>query len=149
MIITDTYIELMNETDTLIELILHSDMMNIYNERKLALENDEEAQSLIRAFEQIKDDYEDVQRFGMYHPDYYDIMKTVRSVKRKMDMNDKVASFKIAERQLQQFLDEISKTLAHSVSEQIMVPMDGAALTDSGCSSGSCGTGGSCSCQAS
>jgi len=149
LIITDTYLDLMNETDVLVDYILQSDVMQLYNERKQALEEDEEAQSHIQAFERMKEDYEDVQRFGMYHPDYYDIMKNVRGVKRKMDMNEKVAAFKIAERQLQQFLDEISKMLAHSVSDKIMVPMDGAALTDSGCSSGSCGTGGSCGCQAS
>lgn len=149
MIITDTYLDVMNETDVLVDYILQSDVMQLYNERKQALEEDEEAQSHIQAFERMKDDYEDVQRFGMYHPDYYDIMKNVRGVKRKMDMNEKVAAFKIAERQLQQFLDEISKMLASSVSDNIMVPTDGAALTDSGCSSGSCGTGGSCGCQAS
>lgn len=149
MIITESYVDIMNETDQLITYIIQSDVMQTYQERKLALDTDLEAQSLIKAFEEMKDDYEDVQRFGMYHPDYYDIMKNVRSVKRKMDMHDKVAAFKIAERQMQQFLDEISKLLAESVSENIMVPQDGAALTDSGCSSGSCGTGGSCGCQAS
>lgn len=149
MIITESYIDIMNETDQLITYILQSDVMQTYEEAKLALDTDLEAQSLIKAFEAMKDDYEDVQRFGMYHPDYYDIMKNVRSVKRKMDMDDKVAAFKIAERQMEQFLYEISKLLAESVSENIMVPYDGAALTDSGCSSGSCGTGGSCGCQAS
>src|SRR5699024_9440631 len=99
--------DLMNETDVLVDYILQSDVMQLYNERKQALEEDEEAQSHIQAFERMKEDYEDVQRFGMYHPDYYDIMKNVRGVKRKMDMNEKVAAFKIAERQLQQFLDEI------------------------------------------
>lgn len=149
MIITESYIDIMNETDQLITYILQSDVMQTYEEAKLALDTDLEAQTLIKAFEAMKDDYEDVQRFGMYHPDYYDIMKNVRSVKRKMDMDDKVAAFKIAERQMEQFLYEISKLLAESVSENIMVPYDGAALTDSGCSSGGCGTGGSCGCQAS
>lgn len=149
MIITESYIDIMNETDQLITYILQSDVMQTYEEAKLALDTDLEAQTLIKAFEAMKDDYEDVQRFGMYHPDYYDIMKNVRSVKRKMDMDDKVAAFKIAERQMEQFLYDISKLLAESVSENIMVPLDGAALTDSGCSSGGCGTGGSCGCQAS
>lgn len=149
MIITDAYLDMMDETDQLITYILQSDVMHDYQTKKNALQSDEEAQALITAFEKMKDDYEDVQRFGMYHPDYYDIMRNVRSIKRKMDMHETVAAFKIAERQMQQFLDEISKLLAESISDTIMVPIDGAALTDSGCSSGSCGTGGSCGCQAS
>lgn len=59
-----------------------------------------------------------------------------------MDMNDKVAKFKIAERNLQKLLDEISQFVAQSVSAQIKAPQDGAALTDSGC-----GHGGACGCS--
>jgi hypothetical protein len=76
-------------------------------------------------------------------------MKKVRMTKRDMDMNDKVAKFKIAERNLQRLLDEVCEYIATNVSEQIKVPKDGAALTDGGCSSGGCGSGGGCSCQAS
>src|SRR5690625_3310963 len=97
----------------------------------------------------MKDQYEDVQRFGRYHPDYQEIMKNIRSSKRKMDMNEFVAAFKVAERNLQRFLDEISEYIARSVSDTIMVPKEDLALSDSGCSSGSCGSGGTCGCQAS
>lgn len=149
MIISDEHLNVLDKADELVEYITQSDIVQKYNEAKHAMETDEDAQTYIKDFESMKDQYEDVQRFGMYHPDYYEIMRTVRSAKRKMDMHEKVAAFKIAERQLQQFLDEISEIIARSTSEHIMVPKDGAALTDGGCSSGSCGTGGSCGCQAS
>src|SRR5688500_15928998 len=97
------------------------------------METDEVAQTYIKDYESMQDQYEDVQRFGMYHPDYYQMMRTIRSAKRKIDMHEKAASFKIAERQLQQLLDEISAIIARSTSEHIMVPKDGAALTDGGC----------------
>src|SRR5699024_8691761 len=121
-----------------------SDVMEEYYKSRQALNNDAEAQRLIQAFLNTKDDYEDVQRFGRYHPDYYDIMKRVRSAKRAMDMNEKVAAFKVAERNLQNLLDDISEHMALSTSEQIKVPKDGAALTDVGC-----GSGGKCGCKAS
>lgn len=149
MIISNEHLDVLDKADELVEFIIHSDVVQKYKEAKYAMETDEVAQSYIKEFEDLKDHYNDVQRFGMYHPDYYEIMRTVRSAKRKMDMHDKVAAFKVAERELQQFLDEISEIIARSASEHIMVPKDGAALTDSGCSSGSCGSGGSCSCQAS
>lgn len=140
----------LDHSEQLGKMILQSDVMKEYNETRLELKNDEQAQQLITAFTNIKIHYDDVQRFGRYHPDYNEIMKKVRSTKREMDMNEKVAKFKVAERNLQRFLDSISEVVARSVSEQIKVPKDGAALTDAGCSSsGGCGSGGSCSCQAS
>src|SRR5699024_6194594 len=97
----------------------------------------------------MKHKYDDVQRFGHYHPDYHTIMKEVRSARRQMDMHHTVAAFKVQERNLQRFLDEISECIAGSASEHIMVPNDGAALTDSGGSSGGRGRGRSCGGQAS
>jgi len=149
MIMTMEHVNMLDKADELSQMILQSDVVYEYRKATHALENDEEAQSLIKAFTNIKEDYEDVQRFGHYHPDYREIMTNVRSTKRKMDMNRYVASFKLAERNLQRFLDEISECIAHSVSEQVMVPKDDLALTDSGCSSGGCGSGGSCGCKVS
>lgn len=148
MIATMEYIDILDHTDKLTSMIIRSDVMRDYYNASNRLQKDEEAQRLIQAFLHMKDHYDDVQRFGHYHPDYHKIMKEVRSTKRKMDMHETVATFKVTERNLQRFLDEISDYIAKSVSEHIMVPKDGMALTDSGCSGG-CGTGGSCGCQAS
>jgi len=149
MIATLEYVDILDRTDSVGQLIIESEVMKQYESACATLQNDSEAQRLIDDFNHIKEDYEEVQRFGRYHPDYSEIMKTVRSAKRKMDMNESVAAFKIAERNLQRLLDEISEIIAHSVSEEILVPKEGLALTDSGCSTGGCGSGGSCGCQAS
>lgn len=143
MIATMEYVDILDESEFVGKMILQSDVMEQYQSAKKALDEDKEAQNLIKTFADVKEHYEDVQRFGRYHPDYYDIMKQVRSKKRDMDMHDKVAAFKIAERNLQNLLDEISQFVAESVSEQIKAPKDGAALTDSGCG---CGSGGACGC---
>src|SRR5690625_5545900 len=107
------YVEILDRTDVLTKKILQSQVMFEYHHAYKELTEDKEAQQLIHAFVHTKRDYEDVQRFGRYHPDYNEIMKNVRSIKRKMDMNDKVAKLKIAERQLQSFLDEISTAETH------------------------------------
>lgn len=148
MIANLEYAQILDQAEAMAEMVTKSEVMHSYREAKRAMDEDEETQRLIRAFNDIKVHYEDVQRFGRYHPDYSHIMKEVRATKRKMDMDDRVAAFKIAERNYQRLLDDISECIAHSVSEHIMVPKDGAALTDSGCAGG-CGSGGSCSCQAS
>jgi cell fate (sporulation/competence/biofilm development) regulator YlbF (YheA/YmcA/DUF963 family) len=143
MIATLEYADILDYSEALAKIILDSEDMHAYQEAKYALDHNKEAQQLIQAFIDIKEHYEDVQRFGRYHPDYNQIMKSVRSTKREMDMNDKVANFKVAERNIQNLLDEVSSYIALSVSQDIKAPKDGAALTDSGCG---CGSGGSCGC---
>ncbi|QDP40070.1 YlbF family regulator [Radiobacillus deserti] len=147
MIATLEIVQLLDQSEYLGKMILSSDVMDDFHKAKASLEEDEEAQRLIAAFQAMKEQYEDVQRFGRYHPDYSTIMKEIRSTKREMDMNEKVASFKIAERKLQELLDDVSELVAHSVSNNVKVPRDGAALKDGGCGCGS-GSGG-CGCRAS
>ncbi|WP_101843776.1 YlbF family regulator [Halobacillus sp. Marseille-P3879] len=142
MLATMEIVDLLDRSEAIGQMIMDSDVMNHYHQTKLELESDEEAQALIRNFNHIKDQYEDVQRFGRYHPDYNNIMKRVRSVKREMDMHEKVVQFKKAEREVQRLLDEVSQSVAFSVSEQIKVPRNGMVF-DSGCG---CGSGGGCGC---
>lgn len=145
MITTLEHIDILDQSDIVVDVLKMSNELKIYREREYALRTNKEAQNLINEFNKMKEQYDEAQRFGTYHPDYNKIMKQVRSTKRKMDMNEHVAAFKIAERNLQNLLDEVSKIIATSVSSSIMVPEDGM-LAASGCASGSCGTGGSCAC---
>lgn len=144
MIATMEYADILDRAELLGDMVLQSDVMEDYYNARQAMEDDDEAQQLIKAFNDIKSHYEDVQRFGRYHPDYNQIMKQVRSTKRAMDMHETVAAYKIAERNLQKLLDEISQYVAESISADIKAPKDGAALTDDGC-----GSGGSCGCKVS
>lgn len=143
MIATMEIVDMIDKSEQLGGMIQNSEVMEEYHIAKNEMESDPEAQELIRVFTAIKEQYEDVQRFGRYHPDYNQIMKDIRASKREMDMNEKVSSYKIAERNLQGFLEEISEIIALSVSDNIKVPKDGAALSDSGCG---CGSGGGCGC---
>lgn len=143
MLATVETIDLLDLTDELTEMINQSEQMLNYIEKKQQLKKDQQSQTLLKAFEDKKEQYEDVQRFGRYHPDYRVITKETRLLKREVDMLDSVAQFKVAERELQMLLDDISEKIAHSVSKQIMVPRDGALFTDVGC-----GHGGSCGCSA-
>lgn len=143
MIANMEYVTILDYSEQLGQMVLQSEVMEDYQQKKTALAQDEVAQQLIKAFTNIKDHYDDIQRFGRYHPDYQEIMKQVRQTKRAMDMHETVAAYKVAERNLQTLLDEISEYIAFSVSNQIKAPKDGAALSDSGCG---CGSGGGCGC---
>lgn len=148
LLATVDYATLLEKTDKLTKMILQSDVIDEYKSARKQLQNDEEAQKLIAKFQRCKEEYEEVERFGRYHPDYQQIMKNIRRTKRKMDMHESVARFKVAERKVQRFLDEISEYLAKSVSDQIIVPKD-ELDHNTGCSSSGCGSGGSCGCKVS
>ncbi|QXE02986.1 YlbF family regulator [Terribacillus sp. DMT04] len=143
MFATVEFVELLERSENLGRMIRDSDVMDAYNSTQEALYQDSETKAKIDAFTAVKEQYEEVQRFGRYHPDYSSIIKAIRSKKREMDMDANVAAFKIAERNLQKLLDEISGTLAATVSETVKAPRSGAAMKDSGCG---CGSGGACGC---
>ncbi|HZH58838.1 MAG TPA: YlbF family regulator [Metabacillus sp.] len=138
---------IVDHAEQLANWVLQSEVVKEYRQSYLILKNDKEAQQLIREFTKIKDLYEDVQRFGKYHPDYRKITKELRDVKRELDLNEKIANFKIAENEVQSLLDEISVQIGQAVSVHIKVPT-GNPFFESSCGGG-CGSGGSCGCKVS
>ncbi|MDX8044909.1 YlbF family regulator [Gracilibacillus sp. S3-1-1] len=146
MLATMEIVDILDKSEALGQMVIESEVMQEFYEAKQVMEQDAKAQELIKRFSEVKEKHEEVQRFGRYHPDYSQIMKELRVSKREMDMHDSIAAYKLTETNLQRFLDEISQLVAFSVSDKVKVPMDGAALTDSGCG---CGSGGGCGCKAS
>lgn len=139
MLATTERIQLLEHTEVLAEMVLQSDVAEQYRVCLYKLRNNEPAQRKISHFVKIKDLYEEVQRFGEYHPDYRKVMKEVRESKREMDMDPVVAEFRVAENELQSLLDEICILLGGAVSKQVKVPT-GNPFFETGSSCGSsCG----------
>ncbi len=148
MLTTMRTVELLDESDHVANMVLQSDVAENYRQCLYRLNKDSHAQALIAEFMKIKEQYEDVQRFGKYHPDYKTITRQVRDVKRQVDLHATIATFKKAENELQKLLDEISVIIGQAVSEHIKVPT-GNPFFDTGSScGGGCGSGGSCGCSA-
>lgn len=142
--------QLLDEAGQLSELICRSETMARYITCKKALEQDQEAQRKISAFQIKKNEYEEVQRFGKWHPDFERVTKETRKLKRELDQLEVVSRFKEAEFKLEELLFEVSKIIAGAVSGDIKVPSDHPLLSlgGGGCGTG-CGTGGSCGCRTS
>jgi len=138
--------EILSEAETLARMVVESDVAEEYRKCYIKMHSDPDTQRKVRAFMRMKEQFEEVQRFGRYHPDYKRINKETREAKREMDLDENVASFRRAENALQDLLDQISLLIGRSVSEHIKVPT-GNPFFDSSCSGG-CGTGGSCGCSA-
>ncbi|MBX9970375.1 YlbF family regulator [Priestia aryabhattai] len=148
MLTTMRTVELLDESDHVANMVLQSDVAENYRQCLYRLNKDSHAQALIAEFVKIKEQYEDVQRFGKYHPDYKTITRQVRDLKRQVDLHATIAAFKKAENELQKLLDEISVILGQAVSEHVKVPT-GNPFFDTGSScGGGCGSGGSCGCSA-
>lgn len=148
MIMTSDWVFILDEVDELSAMILSSEQAQNLRLAYTAVYEDADLSAKIKAFQRLKDQYEEVQRFGKYHPDYNTIMKQIRTDKRQLDLDDRVAMFKVAENDYQDLLDEISLLIGHSVSEAVKVPVSNPFLASSSSCGTGCGTGGGCSCSA-
>lgn len=148
MMITTEWVFILDAVDELSSMILSSEQAENLRKAHSDVYNDELLVQQIASFNRIKDQYEDVQRFGKYHPDYHTIMKKIREQKRSLDMNERIAALKMAENEFQDLLDEISLIVGKSVSEAVKVPVSNPFFASSSSCGGGCGSGGGCSCSA-
>ncbi|CEA02527.1 hypothetical protein BN1050_01287 [Metalysinibacillus saudimassiliensis] len=145
MMMTSEWAFILDEVDELNAMIDASQLAKNLREARDAVYKDEQLVAQIRAFQYMKEQYEDVQRFGKYHPDYSKVMKEIRQQKRALDLHDLVANLRLAENDFQALLDEIGLLIGMSVSPSVKVETD--SLLTSSCGTG-CGTGGGCACSA-
>ncbi|WP_455661858.1 YlbF family regulator [Pradoshia sp.] len=145
MLATIETVEIMDQSERLAQEIIQSEVGLHYIDSLRQMKLDPVAQEKIQTFNSLKDSYEEVQRFGRYHPDYKTVTRAIREAKREMDLHPSIIEYKQAENGLQQLLDEISTLLGHSVSPHIKVPT-GNPFFESSCGGG-CGSGGSCGCS--
>ncbi|MBD8068414.1 YlbF family regulator [Bacillus sp. PS06] len=147
MLATLERLEILDVSEEIANMILQSELMDEYNRSLYTLRHDPEAQKMIAHFTKMKDKYEEVQRFGKYHPDYRAVTLETRELKRKLDLNETIAAFKKAEQEIQNLLDELSRMVGSAVSEQIKVPSGNPYFDSLSTCSGGCGSGGSCGCS--
>ena len=147
MLMNDEWIAVIEQAEELTEMLLSSDIINSYQKAHNDVYSDAKLAKSIHEFTEMKERYEEVQRFGRYHPDYNIVMKSIRVMKRELDMNEQVALLRLTENDAQHLFNEVSSIIAKSVSEFVKVPTGNAFFVDSSCAGG-CGSGGSCSCSA-
>lgn len=148
MIMTYEWVQVADSAEELSRMILQSEQAEQYRQAYHAVYDNKDLAAEIIAFARLKELYEEVQRFGKYHPDYKDVMKRIRVDKRKLDLNEKVADLRLAENELQDLIDQVSFIIGRSVSEAVKIPSSNPFFSSDSSCGGSCGTGGGCSCSA-
>ncbi|WP_153731911.1 YlbF family regulator [Sporosarcina obsidiansis] len=147
MMMTDEWMRVVDMAEELADMLLRSEVMKTYHDAYNRVYSNSDLRKEIIDFNKMKEQYEEVQRFGRYHPDYKMIMKEIRLQKRALDLREEVAALRLAENDVQELLDEIGVLIGNSVSEAVKVPAGDGVFTNSSCGGG-CSSGGSCSCSA-
>lgn len=114
--------EVLMMTYELADEINDSEEVKEYLACKQKLENDLEAQKLIQEFQQIKELYQETQRFGIFHPDYHTAKEKAEMFQEKLRTHPVIGAFLKAEDRLDELLYQVSLTLAQSISPSIKVP---------------------------
>lgn len=138
MIYDRNVLEIMDYADELNDMILQSELYQAYKKAYVDLSINEEVQLLKKELIRIKERYDEVNRFGRYHPDYQSVMLETRRKKKEYDMHPEVAQVKLLETQLQTLLDEVLVIIASSVSAEVKVEKGNPFFESHTCSSG-CG----------
>lgn len=142
--INSEVIDVLDQVDEVSEMILNSEIYQDYLEARQTMNADKEAHSHYQTFMQYKERYDEVMRFGKYHPDYQTVTRATRKSKRAYDMVPSVMAYKQKETELQNLVDEVITIIATSISENVKIEVGNPFFrTDMhGCS-----TGGTCQCQ--
>ena len=133
--ITEETLDILDDIEDISDMIVQSDIYVSYRRAKMQLDADDEASLLYQAFLKVKDKYDDVMRFGKYHPDYKDIM---------FEMLPVVMEYKAKEVALQNLIDEVMSKIALAVSEHVKIET-GNPFFQTG--HDGCASGGTCNCS--
>jgi cell fate (sporulation/competence/biofilm development) regulator YlbF (YheA/YmcA/DUF963 family) len=142
--ITEETVSVLDDIEGLGEMIVKSELYQDYQMAEKELANNDEAHLLYQAFLKSKEKYDEVMRFGKYHPDYQNVMMDTRKRKRAYETLPVVVDFKKKEMALQTLVDEIITKIAFAFSENVKIEAGNPFFQKD---AGGCSTGGSCNCS--
>lgn len=106
----------------LADKINDSEEVERYLECKRRLQEDQEAQQIIKDFQRVKERYEEAKRFGIFHPNYHEAKEEALRFQEKLQAHPTIQAFLKAEEELDTLLHDVSTLIAQAVSDTIKVP---------------------------
>lgn len=113
---------ILEKTYDLVDEIKQTKEYNRLLELDKLLKTDPALIGLIDSFNKIKGKYEEVSKYGKYHPDLKRVQLELAGQKEEVYTNPIIKEYKQLEKDLQNRLDQISKEIANSVSSKIKHP---------------------------
>ncbi|KRK35140.1 hypothetical protein FC07_GL000256 [Loigolactobacillus bifermentans DSM 20003] len=121
MIINETTFAMLDQVDLVSSKLKESSVFQAYLVAKRRLAQDQAAQIKVSALQEAKAAYDQIKDYGQYAPDYRQLRRRAQKAQRVVALDPSVATFRQCELDLQTVLDEISVTIANSISKDIMV----------------------------
>lgn len=121
MIYTSSFLEIEDQIDQLVETILNSEQAKLYISYAKKVQSSPTVQEKAAAFMKAKENFEKIESYGKYAPDFTEKRRVLRAAKRNLDVDEIVAQFRFFETDFQDILDQTSYAVAQSVSKEIKV----------------------------
>lgn len=121
MIINEELFQLEDQCQIIVDQIWTSSLMQEYLKNKKQMACCPEVAALKKQFLEKKAAFEKIADYGKYAPGFREKQREVRKAKRELDMNEKVAEFRVSETKLQEVLDQIVQQIAQEFSEEVKV----------------------------
>lgn len=114
--------EIIHKVYDLIDEIKSLDVYLKMQELVLKINQDKELQEQIQQFNQIKNKYSMVKKYGDYHPDLDQVKTALSQAKKALYLNPDVKAYKECEQTIQELLNQISSKLGQAVSKYVPIP---------------------------
>ena len=114
--------EIIEKTYELIDEIKSSSDYRELVKLKQDMKENSEILQLIENFGQLNDKFNEVSKYGQYHPDLKKVQVELSAAKETLYNHKTVKEYKILEKKLQKIMDHISMSLAKTVSHKIKHP---------------------------
>lgn len=131
--------EILLQIYDLAEMINQSEEAAEYIKNKEVVEKDLQIAQLKEELTKEKKQFEEVKRFGQYHPDYQEIKSKLDQTLLTIEQNENIQKFKKAENRLDDLLYQVTHILGQSISKSIKIGRNDAE-EENGCAIGSCNT---------
>ncbi len=89
---------------------------------KEEIDENSEIQDMIFNFNKMNEKYEEVIKYGKYHPDLAKVQKEFSKTKELLYTNPVIKEYKTIEKEIQTQLDVISKEIALAISKKVRYP---------------------------
>lgn len=142
--------DVVEHAERLAQALLTCSEVERYLDCRAHLDRDEAVLRWRRSLQIAKDQFEEAQRFGHFHPNYHQAIEHMQHIQQQGEQIPAYFEWKQAEKTLEWLLYDVSRTIAHAVSESVQVPTElgDDHASSSHCSSGGgCSSGGSCGCS--
>ncbi|WP_296124840.1 YlbF family regulator [uncultured Streptococcus sp.] len=121
LIINEELLAIDQAIDSLVLHFLGLPEVEVYRLKRQKFEGDRTLQQQLLEFQELRESYEEAQKYEDYRSDVRDLKRQVLRMKRQIDLNEVVIAYRQAELDLQEIMASLGQDIAQAVSDQIFI----------------------------